>query len=97
MNLVPVAFLGYMVPPDLCLERGIPLPAPLLTTTQVAEELSSHDVIRAHARDELGIDLDVMSNPWQVTVCGRRHVAADSWHVVSPRHSSAYRFVELRR
>lgn len=29
----------------------------------VAEELSAHDVIRAHARDELGIDMDDMQNP----------------------------------
>ena len=30
------------------------------TRHQVAEELTAHDVIRAHARDELGIDLDDM-------------------------------------
>jgi VIT1/CCC1 family predicted Fe2+/Mn2+ transporter len=29
----------------------------------VAEELTQHDVIRAHARDELGIDMDEMQNP----------------------------------
>ena len=34
---------------------------------QVAEELTAKDVIKAHARDELGIDLDEMSNPWQVS------------------------------
>lgn len=33
---------------------------------QVAEELSSQDAVRAHARDELGIDIDEMSNPLQV-------------------------------
>ena len=27
--------------------------------------LSKKDVIRTHARDELGIDLDELSNPWQ--------------------------------
>ena len=32
---------------------------------QVALQLSQKDVIRAHARDELGIDLDDMSNPWK--------------------------------
>jgi vacuolar iron transporter family protein len=31
----------------------------------VAKELTEKDVIRAHARDELGIDLDEMSNPLQ--------------------------------
>ncbi|KAK9845523.1 hypothetical protein WJX81_008565 [Elliptochloris bilobata] len=31
----------------------------------VAEELTAKDVIKAHARDELGIDLDEMSNPLQ--------------------------------
>jgi len=31
----------------------------------VAKELTERDVIRAHARDELGIDLDDMSNPLQ--------------------------------
>jgi VIT1/CCC1 family predicted Fe2+/Mn2+ transporter len=32
---------------------------------QVAEELSATDPIRAHARDELGIDMDDLSKPWQ--------------------------------
>ena len=31
---------------------------------QVAEELTAKDVIRAHARDELGIDIDDLSNPF---------------------------------
>ena len=31
-------------------------------------ELSAKDVIRAHARDELGIDLDDMANPLQAAV-----------------------------
>ena len=31
----------------------------------VAKQLTERDVIRAHARDELGIDLDDMSNPLQ--------------------------------
>ena len=38
------------------------------TARQVAEQLSAKDVIKAHARDELGIDLDDMSNPLQVSV-----------------------------
>ena len=32
---------------------------------QVAEELTAKDVIKAHARDELGIDMDDLSNPIQ--------------------------------
>lgn len=32
---------------------------------QVAVELTEKDVIRAHARDELGIDIDDLSNPWK--------------------------------
>jgi len=35
---------------------------------QVATELTEKDVIRAHARDELGIDLDELSNPLQACV-----------------------------
>lgn len=35
---------------------------------EVAEELTAHDVIRAHARDELGIDLDDLSNPLQAAL-----------------------------
>lgn len=31
----------------------------------MAEELSKGDVVRAHARDELGIDMDDYSNPLQ--------------------------------
>ncbi len=31
---------------------------------QVAIQLSEKDVIRAHARDELGIDMDDLSSPW---------------------------------
>jgi hypothetical protein len=33
---------------------------------QVAEELTVKDVVRAHARDELGIDIDELANPFQV-------------------------------
>lgn len=32
----------------------------------VARELTEKDVVRAHARDELGIDLDALANPFQV-------------------------------
>jgi len=31
----------------------------------VAEELTARDVVRAHARDELGIDVDALANPLQ--------------------------------
>ena len=34
----------------------------------MAEELTAKDVIRAHARDELGIDLDEMANPLQAAL-----------------------------
>lgn len=36
---------------------------------QVAEELTEKDVIRAHARDELNIDIDELANPLQVISC----------------------------
>ena len=32
---------------------------------QVAEQLTEHDAVRAHARDELGIDIDDHPNPWK--------------------------------
>lgn len=35
---------------------------------QVAHELTESDVIRAHARDELGIDIDDLANPLQASV-----------------------------
>lgn len=34
----------------------------------MAEELTAKDVIKAHARDELGIDVDDMTNPWQAAI-----------------------------
>lgn len=37
---------------------------------QVAKELTEKDVIRAHARDELGIDIDDLANPIQASVAG---------------------------
>jgi hypothetical protein len=33
---------------------------------EVARELTEKDVVRAHARDELGIDIDALANPFQV-------------------------------
>lgn len=44
--------------------RGIPYNL----ARQVAEHLTETDVIRAHARDELGIDLDDLANPWQAAI-----------------------------
>ncbi|KAL6753520.1 Ccc1 family [Haematococcus lacustris] len=35
---------------------------------QVALELTAVDVIKAHARDELGIDMDAMANPMQASL-----------------------------
>jgi len=46
----------------ILLQRGL---SPGLAR-QVAEELTAKDVVRAHARDELGIDLDELANPIQV-------------------------------
>ncbi|GAX76928.1 hypothetical protein CEUSTIGMA_g4375.t1 [Chlamydomonas eustigma] len=37
----------------------------LQTAREVAAQLSAKDAVRAHARDELGIDVDDMSNPLQ--------------------------------
>lgn len=31
-------------------------------------QLSEKDVIRAHARDELGIDVDELANPWKAAL-----------------------------
>lgn len=39
-----------------------------LLAKQVAIELTEKDVIRAHARDELGIDIDDLSNPLKASV-----------------------------
>mmetsp|Transcript_22189 Transcript_22189/g.66185 ORF Transcript_22189/g.66185 Transcript_22189/m.66185 type:complete len:264 (-) Transcript_22189:177-968(-) len=38
------------------------------TAKQVAQQLTDKDVIRAHARDELGIDVEDLSNPLQAGV-----------------------------
>ena len=37
-----------------------------INSEQVAVALTKDDVVRAHARDELGIDIDELANPWQV-------------------------------
>lgn len=44
--------------------RGVPYDL----AKQVAVVLTEKDVIRAHARDELGIDLDDLANPWQAAI-----------------------------
>lgn len=47
---------------------------------QVAEELTAKDVVRAHARDELGIDIDELANPFQVGRTGRQgHTGRATW------------------
>jgi VIT1/CCC1 family predicted Fe2+/Mn2+ transporter len=38
---------------------------------EVARELTDKDVVRAHARDELGIDIDALANPFQVNGSGQ--------------------------
>jgi VIT1/CCC1 family predicted Fe2+/Mn2+ transporter len=45
-------------------ERGVPQEL----ARQVAVALTEKDVIRAHARDELGIDIDELANPLQAAV-----------------------------
>jgi hypothetical protein len=49
---------------------------------QVAEELTAKDVIRAHARDELGIDIDELANPWQVGEGRKIMPCGDAWVVL---------------
>lgn len=49
---------------DLYEKRGLS-PA---TARTVAQELSDHDAIRAHAEVELGIDPDNLTNPWQAAL-----------------------------
>lgn len=46
------------------MERGLSEPL----AREVAKELTEKDVIRAHARDELGIDMDELANPLQACV-----------------------------
>jgi vacuolar iron transporter family protein len=45
-------------------DRGLPYDL----ARQVAETLTEKDVIRAHARDELGIDIDELANPLQAAL-----------------------------
>ncbi|EFN54428.1 hypothetical protein CHLNCDRAFT_25013, partial [Chlorella variabilis] len=45
--------------------RGLP---PHLARSYVAEVLTEKDVVRAHARDELGIDVDQLARPVQAAV-----------------------------
>lgn len=49
---------------QIYVSRGVPPPL----ARQVAVALTEHDVIRAHARDELGIDLEELANPLQAAV-----------------------------
>jgi vacuolar iron transporter family protein len=46
------------------MDRGLSRPL----AEQVAKELTEKDALRAHARDELGIDLDELSNPVQASI-----------------------------
>lgn len=49
---------------QIYVSRGIPYDL----SKQVAIALTEHDVIRAHARDELNIDLDALANPTQAAI-----------------------------
>jgi len=49
---------------QIYVSRGVPEDL----ARQVAVALTDHDVIRAHARDELGIDMDELANPLQAAV-----------------------------
>lgn len=49
---------------QIYITRGVPSDL----AKQVAVALTDRDVIRAHARDELGIDVDELSNPLQAAV-----------------------------
>ena len=48
---------------------------------QVAMELTEKDVIRAHARDELGIDIDDLSNPLKASVASAFAFLVRSNHI----------------
>lgn len=45
---------------QIYIDRGLTL----ATARDVAEQLTAKDPVRAHARDELGIDIDDYTNPW---------------------------------
>lgn len=49
---------------DIYVQRGL---APELAL-QVAQQLHDHDALAAHARDELGIDHEDLSKPWQAAI-----------------------------
>ncbi|KXZ50817.1 hypothetical protein GPECTOR_15g503 [Gonium pectorale] len=49
---------------EIYVKRGLDRPLARI----VAEQLTEKDVIRAHARDELGIDLDQLANPLQAAL-----------------------------
>ena len=49
---------------DLYRGRGMSEP----TARQVAEEMTAHDALAAHARTELGIDPDDLTNPWSAAI-----------------------------
>lgn len=68
---LPHRFFSVLLPDVCCccciacnLQRGLSEQL----ARQVAAELTAHDVIRAHARDELGIDIDDLANPLQASL-----------------------------
>lgn len=48
-----------------CLVYSMEIKREAERVVQVAEKLERTDAIRAHARDELNIDMDELANPWQ--------------------------------
>ena len=38
------------------------------TARRVAEEMTAHDALAAHARTELGINPDELANPWSAAI-----------------------------
>lgn len=59
---------------DIYISRGVETD----TARAVAEQLTKKDVIKAHAREELGIDVDDLAKPWQAAFvsCGSFAVGA---------------------
>jgi VIT1/CCC1 family predicted Fe2+/Mn2+ transporter len=49
---------------QIYIERGLDFDL----ARQVAVALTKDDVVKAHARDELGIDIDDLANPWQAAL-----------------------------
>lgn len=66
---------------DIYIARGLPENL----AREVAEKLTEKDAVRAHARDELGIDVDAHPDPWQAAfasmVCGIFHPCSPGSHV----------------